>query len=75
MQTRFSSIMVDDQQKALEFYTDALGAPVGAHGLSAGESVLEGPVRCSEPKLMGANKMALFEDTCGNLINLVQTPS
>jgi catechol 2,3-dioxygenase-like lactoylglutathione lyase family enzyme len=25
MQIRFSSIMVDDQQKALEFYTDGLG--------------------------------------------------
>jgi catechol 2,3-dioxygenase-like lactoylglutathione lyase family enzyme len=25
MQIRFSSIMVDDQQKAIEFYTDAPG--------------------------------------------------
>jgi predicted enzyme related to lactoylglutathione lyase len=129
MQIRFSSVMVDDQAKALKFYTDALGfvkqadVPLGEYrwltvsspeGVAGVELLLEPmgfpPAKVfqkalyeagipatvfptadidseyrrlsgrgvrfrSEPKLMGSNKMALFEDTCGNLINLVQTPS
>ena len=128
MQIRLASVTVDDQDKALRFYTQVLGfqlandipmgefrwltvsAPEGAQGV---ELVLEpmgfapardyqralyeagipatafltddiqaeaarlraaGVVFRSEPTPMGAITTALFEDTCGNLINLVQPP-
>jgi catechol 2,3-dioxygenase-like lactoylglutathione lyase family enzyme len=126
MQIRLASLMVDDQDKALNFYTGVLGflkdkdipmgpfrwltvtAPEGAEGV---ELVLEptafppaqvfqkalfdagipatafittdvhaeyqrlknaGVVFRSEPQSMGSITAVLFEDTCGNLINLVQ---
>lgn len=128
MQIKFVSIMVEDQAKALEFYTTKLGftkmedvplgeyrwltvmSPDGVHGV---ELLLEGmgfpPARAfqkalydagipatafvtrdihgeftrlkergvkfrGEPTAMGPVTIVLFEDTCGNLINLVQTP-
>jgi catechol 2,3-dioxygenase-like lactoylglutathione lyase family enzyme len=126
MQITFTSIMVDEQDKALAFYAGVLGfakmadlpfgpsrwltvtSPEGAHGV---ELVLEAPrfppartyqkamfdagkpaaafvtadiaaefqrlkergVRFrGEPKNLGPITAVLFEDTCGNLINLVQ---
>ena len=126
MQIRLASIMVDDQDKALRFYTTILGfmknkdipmgpfrwltvsSPEGAEGV---ELVLEpmgfepaqtyqralfaagipatafltndiasehhrlqklGVIFRGEPKSMGPITAVLFEDTCGNLINLVQ---
>lgn len=126
VQIKFVSVMVDDQEKALNFYTDKLGfekmadismggyrwltvtSPEGAKGV---ELVLEPmgfpPARTyqkalfdagmpatvlitndieaetrrlkalgvafrSEPANMGPVITALFEDTCGNLINLAQ---
>lgn len=126
MQIRLTSVVVEDQAKALAFYTDVLGfvleadvpmgeyrwltvtAPEGAQGV---ELLLEplgfpparayqqalfeadipatafftadidaeyqrllarGVVFRGEPRQMGPVKVALFEDTCGNLINLVQ---
>lgn len=126
MQIRLASIMVDDQEKALRFYTEVLGfvkkedipmgpfrwltvtSPEGAEGV---ELVLEplgfppavtwqkalfeagipatafitsdiqaeyrrlverGVIFRSEPKSMGPITAVTFEDTCGNLINLVQ---
>ena len=126
IQLRLASIMVEDQDKALEFYTRVLGfvkdkdipmgpyrwltvnSPAGVQGL---ELVLEpmgfpparefqkalfaagipaaaffadniaaeyarltslGVVFRGQPKAMGPITAALFEDTCGNLINLVQ---
>jgi catechol 2,3-dioxygenase-like lactoylglutathione lyase family enzyme len=126
VQIRLSSILVDDQEKALAFYTNVLGfrrmadipmgpyrwltvtSPEGAEGV---ELVLEpmafqpaqvyqralydagipatafltgdvrgeyarlkerGVVFCGEPKAAGPVTVALFEDTCGNLLNLVQ---
>jgi predicted enzyme related to lactoylglutathione lyase len=126
MRINLSSIMVDDQEKALKFYTEVLGfvkktdmqigeyrwltvtSPEGPEGI---ELVLEPmgfpPARDyqkalfsagipltaflskdiqkeykrlkgrgvnfrSEPQRMGAITSVLFEDTCGNLINLVQ---
>jgi catechol 2,3-dioxygenase-like lactoylglutathione lyase family enzyme len=126
MQIRLASVMVDDQEKALRFYTNLLGfvkkmdipmgqyrwltvtAPEGAEGV---ELVLEpigfapadtyqkarfeagipatgfithdlaaehkrlkelGVIFRGEPKSIGAIIAVLFEDTCGNLINLVQ---
>ena len=127
MQIRLASITVQDQQKALDFYTDKLGfqkkedmpmgpqfrwltvtSPEGAQGV---ELVLEplgfepakvyqkalfeagipatafmthdiaaeaarlkaaGVVFRGEVQDMGPIKFVMFEDTCGNLINLVQ---
>jgi catechol 2,3-dioxygenase-like lactoylglutathione lyase family enzyme len=129
MQIRLSSVMVDDQDRAIDFYTNVLGfvigkdipmgtfrwltvtAPEGADGV---ELVLEPlgfpPARTyqqalydagvpatafmthdiaaeyrrlkelgvnfrTEPRTFGPIVSALFEDTCGNLINLVQPPT
>ena len=126
MQINFSSVMVDDQEKALRFYTEVLGfvkkadMPMGelrwltvisTEGPESIELVLEPmgfpPARAyqkalfdagvpltgfitndiqneykrlrdlgvkfrGEPKNMGLITAVLFEDTCGNLINLVQ---
>jgi catechol 2,3-dioxygenase-like lactoylglutathione lyase family enzyme len=126
MEIRLASVVVDDQEKALHFYTEKLGfikktdismgsfrwltvsAPEGAAGV---ELVLEplgfppakvyqsarfdagmpftafmtkdiqaeyrrlkglGVVFRGEPVKMGPVTAVLFEDTCGNLINLVQ---
>ncbi|MEP7126637.1 MAG: VOC family protein [Byssovorax sp.] len=128
MEIRLTSIMVDDQDKALRFYTTKLGfvkkndipmgpfrwltvtSPEGAEGV---ELVLEpmgfppakgyqkalleagipatafmtrdiqaeygrlkelGVTFLGEPKSMGPITAVTFEDTCGNLINLVQPP-
>ncbi len=126
MQIRLSSLLVEDQDRALDFYTRVVGfrkqedipmgtfrwltvtAPEGADGV---ELVLEpmafppartwqkalfeagipatafltadiaaefvrlrdaGVVFRGEPTAMGPITAVLFEDTCGNLINLVQ---
>jgi catechol 2,3-dioxygenase-like lactoylglutathione lyase family enzyme len=126
MQIRLASVMVDDQDKALRFYTTVLGfapkadipmgpfrwltvsAPEGAEGVElALEPMAFPPARRyqkarfdagipatafitsdiradfrrlqdlgvrfrGEPRPMGPITAVLFEDTCGNLINLVQ---
>lgn len=126
MQLKFASVMVDDQAKALQFYTKVLGfkkmadIPMGTFrwltvrspdGVEGMELVLEpmafkpartfqaalfkagipatafttpdikkeykrllkkGVVFRGEPKEMGPIIATVFEDTCGNLINLVQ---
>ena len=115
MQIRLASVFVDDQEKALRFYTTVLGfvknkdipmdpfrwlavnSPEGAQGV---ELVLEAisfpPAQTYQKALFDAGIPAsafltadihaeftqlkergpilsvLFEDTCGNLINLVQ---
>ena len=126
MRINLSSVLVEDQEKALRFYTEVLGfvkmadipmgeyrwltvvSPDGAEGV---ELVLEpmgfppartyqkalfdagipltafltndiqgefnrlkerGVVFRGEPVNMGVITTVLFEDTCGNLINLVQ---
>lgn len=126
MRISLSSVMVDDQEKALKFYTEVLGfvkktdIPMGEfrwltvaspEGIEGVELVLEpmgfAPARTfqqalfeagipftafltndiqseykrlkergvafrGEPQSMGPITAVLFEDTCGNLINLVQ---
>ena len=126
MQIKFQSIMVEDQEKALEFYVNILGfrkcadLPVGEYrwltvtspdGVEGMELVLEplgfppatafqkalfdagipatafissdiradfnrlhglGVVFRGEPANAGPIMTVLFEDTCGNLLNLVQ---
>lgn len=128
MRISLSSIIVDDQEKALQFYTKKLGfvkkvdMPIGEYrwltvtspdGPKGVELVLEplgfppsrnyqqalfaagipimaflsddiqkeykqlikrGVVFRTEPRQLGEITSALFEDTCGNLINLVQAP-
>lgn len=129
MQLKFISLMVQDQQAALQFYTSMLGftkvsdIPMGEYrwltvtspdGVAGVELVLEPmafpPARAyqqalfdagipatalitkdvaadfqrltalgvkfsGEPKSMGPITAVTFEDTCGNLINLVQPPA
>jgi predicted enzyme related to lactoylglutathione lyase len=126
MQITLSSLLVDDQDRALRFYTEMLGfekkhdIPMGPfrwltvtapEGIAGVELVLEplgfAPARVyqkalydaavpatafiskdihaefqrlkargvqfrGEPASMGPVTTVLFEDTCGNLINLVQ---
>ena len=126
MQITLSSILVEDQDRALQFYTDFLGfekkhdipmgpyrwltvtSPEGAMGVEVAlEPMAFPPARVyqkalydagipatafissdigaevqrlkargvrfrGEPKNMGPVTTVLFEDTCGNLINLVQ---
>ena len=126
MQIKFVSVMVEDQEQALQFYTTALGftkmadIPMGPYrwltvqspdGVEGAELVLEplgfAPARVyqkalydagipatafttkniveevqrlkargvkfrGEPVAMGPITVVMFEDTCGNLINLVQ---
>jgi catechol 2,3-dioxygenase-like lactoylglutathione lyase family enzyme len=126
MRINLSSVMVEDQEKALKFYTEKLGfdkktdVPIGEYrwltvispdGPEGVELVLEplgfppareyqkalynagipitaflsndiqaeckklrslGVIFRGEPQAMGAITSVLFEDTCGNLINLVQ---
>ncbi|MBW8877808.1 MAG: VOC family protein [Acidobacteria bacterium] len=127
MKISLSSVMVDDQDKALKFYTEVLGfvkskdIPVGKfkwltvvspEGPADVELLLEpnenpaakifqkalfdqgipltafavddihgeyermsglGVVFRTEPTKMGPATIALFEDTCGNLIQIYQT--
>ena len=129
MQLKFMSVMVDDQEKALRFYTDKLGfvkmadipleqyrwlTVISPDGINGVELVLEPmgfpPARIyqkalfdagipatafittdiardvrrlqdlgvklrGEPQKMGPITAVMFEDTCGNLINLVQPTS
>jgi catechol 2,3-dioxygenase-like lactoylglutathione lyase family enzyme len=126
MQIKFVSVMVESQDRALEFYTSVLGfekmadIPMGEYrwltvtspdGVAGVELVLEplgfpparvyqkalfdagipataltttdiaadvarlrarGAVFRGEPVAMGPISFVTFEDTCGNLINLVQ---
>jgi catechol 2,3-dioxygenase-like lactoylglutathione lyase family enzyme len=127
MQIKFVSVMVDDQEAALRFYTTILGfekmadIPMGSFrwltvtspdGIAGVELVLEpmgfppareyqkalyeagipaialiskdlqadyarlkalGVIFRGEPQNMGMILSARFEDSCGNLVNLVQT--
>ena len=129
MQLKFISLMVENQNAALDFYTNKIGfqkmadIPMGEYrwltvtspdGMAGVEMVLEPmafpPARVyqralfdanvpatalitkdiaadvkrltalgvkfrGEPKVMGPVTVVLFEDTCGNLINLVQPPA
>ena len=126
MQLKFASVLVKDQEEALQFYTEVLGfrkmadIPMGESrwltvispdGVDGMELVLEpmrfqpaqvyqkalydagiplialissdiqkdyqnlqarGVVFRGEPQDYGVIKTVIFEDTCGNLVNLVQ---
>jgi predicted enzyme related to lactoylglutathione lyase len=83
MQIKFVSVTVADQAHALDFYTKVLGfekmadIPMDEHrwltvtspeGIEGVELVLE-PMAFPPARVY---QKALFEDTCGNLIYLVQ---
>jgi len=77
MQIRLASIMVHDQEAALEKALFDAGIPTTAFITNDinGEyaRLKERGVRFrGEPMSMGPIKTVLFEDTCGNLLNLVQ---
>ena len=126
MQIRMATVMVDDQERALDFYTNVLGfvkkddvsmgdfrwlTVSSPEGVADAELVLERtdfpPSRAYQrarfeagipaaafittdieseyarlhsrgvqfrgaPQVMGVIKTAVFEDTCGNIINLVE---
>ena len=71
-----TSVFVDDQEKALRFYTDVLGfrkkmdVPLGhARWLT----VVSPNAPFSQPPVaMGPVTTAVFEDTCGNLLQIAQ---
>ena len=56
MKITVTSVLVDDQDKALAFYTDVL------RGLRVHFT--------QEPTAMGPVTTAVFDDTCGNLIQI-----
>jgi len=106
MKIKLTSMLVDDQQKALDFYTEVLGfrksqdTPVGEFRWIAvaspeggdaelslepnvnpaartfQEALFERDVAFStRPTTAGDVMLAVFADTCGNLIQIYQPPS
>ncbi len=72
------SVLVDDQAKALNFYTEKLGFIV-KHAFKVDDLKKEferlrhfGVEFTVEPMDAGTVRMAVFDDTCGNLIQLVE---
>lgn len=69
-----TSVLVDDQDKALDFYTEKLGfekkteIPAGDERLSAA-----GVRFTQEPLEMGDITTTVLDDTCGNLIQLASS--
>ncbi|MEW1883214.1 VOC family protein [Rhodococcus sp. NPDC080181] len=87
MRINITSVFVDDQDKALAFYTDVLGLVV-KHDIPMGgtdrwltvvspqepegtELVGLGVSFTQEPTEMGPVITAVFDDTCGNLIQII----
>lgn len=70
MQLKFISLMVSDQAHALDFYTRVLGFEKRA---DIARLAARGVTFRGTPTRMGPITAVTFEDTCSNLINLVQT--
>jgi catechol 2,3-dioxygenase-like lactoylglutathione lyase family enzyme len=84
MKINLTSVLVDDQAKALDFYTGMLGfvkkhdVPVGEHRwltVVSPEDPFErltglGVRFTQEPAQMGPVTTAVLDDTCGNLIQI-----
>ena len=86
MRIHLSSIFVDDQDKALRFYTEVLGfqkkteipfASFAVDDIGAEFERLRalGVRFAQEPVEMGPVTTAVFDDTCGNLIQIAQRGS
>jgi predicted enzyme related to lactoylglutathione lyase len=68
MKIKIASIFVDDQDKALRFYTEKLGFIKKEY-----ERLKQlGVEFTTEPTKTGPVTIAVFNDTCGNLIQLVE---
>ena len=77
MKIHLSSVFVDDQDRALDFYTRVLGfvkkteIPLGeARWLEFDRLRGLGVRFTQEPVAMGPVTAAVFDDTCGNLIQI-----
>lgn len=68
MRIALTSILVDDQEKALAFYTEVLGS-VKKTEIPLGEARWLTVVSPEEPEgTEGGITMAVLDDTCGNLV-------
>lgn len=68
MRTHLTSVYVDDQDRALAFYTEILGFEV-QEGHERLRSL--GVHFAHEPTDLGPATSAVLDDTCGNLIGIV----
>ena len=71
MRIKLTSVMVDDQEKAIRFYTDVLGFRK-KHDIPVGEYRWRGVAFTRPPAAAGPLTLAVFADTCGNLIQIYQ---
>ena len=65
MKIKLTSVYVDDQEKALRFYTDDVQADYERMKARGAEFTMP-------PKDVTASKIAMLNDTCGNLIQVTQ---
>jgi catechol 2,3-dioxygenase-like lactoylglutathione lyase family enzyme len=76
MRITVTSVLVDDQEKALRFYTDVLGSRTytsfAVEDVNAEYERLRalGVRFTQEPAQMGPTTTAVLDDTCGNLIQI-----
>ncbi len=82
MKIHLTSVYVDDQRAALDFYTNVLGFNVH-HDIPLAQFFVDdvqaeyerltqrGVVFTQPPTDLGDVVMAVFDDTCGNLIQIV----
>ena len=66
MRLELSSIHLDDQAKAHRFYTEVFGAAEHRRLVDAGVELT------MDPTPQGPVTLAVFADTCGNLIQIYQ---
>jgi catechol 2,3-dioxygenase-like lactoylglutathione lyase family enzyme len=68
-----ASVFFDDQEKALRFYADVLGFVKKDDVHAEVDRLRQLGVRFpQEPLAMGPVTIAVLDDTCGNLIQIVQ---
>jgi catechol 2,3-dioxygenase-like lactoylglutathione lyase family enzyme len=73
MQIKLTSVYVDDQEKALRFYTDVLGF---AKKTDVGAGTYRWLTVVSSDEADGTElQLALNDNTCGNLVQITQLTS
>ena len=72
MRIHVTSVFVDDQRKALDFDTNILGFEKKTAEFD--RLISKGVRFTQQPTEMGGVTTAVFDDTCGNLIQIVQLP-
>jgi|tagenome__1003787_1003787.scaffolds.fasta_scaffold11601523_1 catechol 2,3-dioxygenase-like lactoylglutathione lyase family enzyme len=73
MRINLTSVFVDDQRAALAFYTDVLGF-VKHRDVPLGDDAWltdKGVVFTQPPLDIGTAVIAVFDDTCGNLVQII----